>query len=154
MRTVPPLVLVALCLTSCAAKADSVPNPATKTELPAQRTPADDLQHFWGDFRAAVLANDAQKVAALTRFPFKTRGTLDADPVETHDRAWFLDALDRLLAQDPGLSMQPDTMRALIERTRALSAESAGGRSAARLGDFVFEKTGEKWLFTLAYTAE
>lgn len=105
---------------------------------------------FWADFRAAVLANDAAAVAALTRFPFTTRGPLDRDPVQRHDAAAFGRLLQRLLNQDPGLTREPQTMTDLIRRTANVSAGNVQGNQA-RVGQFVFEKVDGTWMFTQAY---
>jgi hypothetical protein len=60
----------------------------------------ESFERFWMVFRQAVLAGDKDRVASMTRFPFETRGTMDDDPVKTHDRASFLRILDRLLTDD------------------------------------------------------
>lgn len=65
---------------------------------PAQNQVA-EFQSFWNQFRSAVQQNDKARIAALTSFPFTTRGPLDRDPTIKHSRAWFLKSIDGLLAQ-------------------------------------------------------
>jgi hypothetical protein len=128
--------------------------PPASPEAPARKS----FQVFWAEFRAAVKANDKERIASLTAFPFKTRGNDDGDPVKKHDRASFLKILDQLLDSDPGLSREPDKMRLLIEQKAEISSkelreiDESGGQ--ARAGNFVFEKAGEKWAFTFAYVEE
>jgi hypothetical protein len=117
-------------------------------------TAAKDFQAFWTEFRQAVMANDKEKLASMTRFPFKTRGTMDSDPVKKHAKEAFLNILDKLLRSDPGLSAEPETMRQLIERQTTVTSKEAPTKSSARIGDFVFEKAQGKWLFTMAFWDE
>jgi len=108
-------------------------------------------QTFWAEFRAAVLGDKTEKVVALTNFPFKTRGTMDEDPILEHDRKWFAQTFPKLLAIDPGLSGEEgDTMRALIKRTEKIT-DAQVDENSLRVGDFVFEKIKEEWRFTMAY---
>jgi hypothetical protein len=130
-------------------------SPTSCAQQVRQKAPLETFQKFWSEFRDAVLAENKTLVASMTKFPFTTRGTLDSDPVKTLDRASFLDSFTQLLDQDPGLSRQPDTMRRLIERTQSVSSKHLGdGDQTARVGQFVFRRTGEQWLFTLAYIEE
>ena len=115
------------------------------------------LAVFWTRFRTAALAGDPAAVAALARFPFRTRGEMDDDPTRTHDRAAFAALLPRLLAQDPGLAAEPETVRDLIARTAVLPADAldADGRRA-RLGPLVFERAAGEggWRLAMAYLAD
>jgi len=52
----------------------------------------DDFAAYWPEFREAVASGDRDKIAALTRFPFETRGDSDDDPVRKLDREKFLRA--------------------------------------------------------------
>jgi hypothetical protein len=109
-----------------------------------------EFQSFWTEFRAAVKADDKEKIASLTAFPFKTRGTLDSDPVRKHTKASFLKILDKLLDDDPGLSPKEDKMRSFIERKAEIESKDLNG-DRAQIGNFVFEKAQGKWAFTFAY---
>jgi hypothetical protein len=124
--------------------------------LPAMASappPVKDFLSFWREFRAAVLAPDTTKIDTLTRFPFRTRGPLDSDPVQSHTREQFRPLWPKLLASDPGLKPQPETMRQLIQRTERPGAQDwKPGAPKARIGNFVFEQANGKWLFTFAYT--
>ncbi len=91
----------------------------------------------------------------MTRFPFRTRGTLDTDSIVVYDRLAFLDIVDRLLAQDPGLRPEPETMRDLIDRTDSVTTRHLGdGGRTARIGVFVFERGPDGWRFARAYIDE
>jgi hypothetical protein len=129
--------------------------PACMAQPPARKNAGEDFQGFWNGFRAAVLANDQQKVAALTQFPFKTRGVMDGDPVVSHESAGFLILWDKLLTQDPGLKPEPETMRQFIQRKTRIAATDLGRTgSTARIASFVFQKVNDRWLFTMAYVEE
>jgi hypothetical protein len=112
-----------------------------------------EFQTFWTGFREAVLRGDKAAVESMTQFPFKTRGILDSDPVKTYDQASFDGIYEKLLAQDTGLSPEPETMRHLIERTKA-GKGSGDGDEMARVGNFVFQKIADRWCFTQAYMEE
>ena len=115
----------------------------------------EDFGKFWADFRAAALANDLDRVVAMTQIPFRTKGLLDEDPEGIYDAAGFRKLWPDLLEQDPGLSPEPETMARFIERKRELGTQDLEpGGSRARVGQFVFEKVGAKWLFTQAYVEE
>ena len=110
---------------------------------------------FWSQFRDATLAGDLKRVAQLTQFPFRTRGPSDSDPTVTHARAAFDSVFQKLLRQDPGLSPEPETMRSLIDRTATVTSDQLGdGGQTARIGLFLFQKVGTRWLFAMAYKDE
>jgi hypothetical protein len=130
-------------------------SPGSSFARPAQAdTAAKEFQSFWTEFRQAIMANDKEKVASMTRFPFKTRGTMDSDPVKKRAKESFLNILDKLLQTDPGLSAEPGTMRQLIERQATVTSKEVTTQNFARVGDFVFEKAQGKWLFTMAFWDE
>jgi hypothetical protein len=117
-----------------------------------RESPVGSFQKFWSDFREAALTGNKDKIASLAEFPFQTRGILDSDPLQMHDRASFLSLFDRLLSQDPGLSREPQTMRSLLERTRSVTGKALdSGGDTARIGAFVFQRIGGRWRFTRAY---
>jgi hypothetical protein len=152
------LWLSAIFSINCSLQHVAAPSESLAPSVSSAQTEQNDFQVFWSEFRAAIKANDRQKIASLTAFPFKTRGTDDGDPVVRRDRASFLRILDRLLDDDPGLSQEPDKMRLLIERKAEINSKElreiseSGGQ--ARIGDFVFEKVKGKWVFTFAYLDE
>jgi hypothetical protein len=138
MRIVPPLVLLLALLAGSSLSAQS-----------------GDIQAFWTEFRQAIKNNDKDKVAAMTRFPFKTRGQTDSDPVKTHNKVSFLKIWDKLMQADPGLGPDADTMRRFVERKPTITSEaSASEKGSARVGNFVFDRVQGKWLFTMAFLDE
>src|SRR5438477_11371686 len=42
----------------------------------------DEFLSFWGQFRTAVIEFDTVEIKKLTRFPLRTSGDLDSDPVD------------------------------------------------------------------------
>jgi hypothetical protein len=138
MRIVPPLVLVLALLVGSPLSAQS-----------------GDIQPFWTEFRQAIKNNDKDKIAAMTRFPFKTRGQTDSDPVTTHSRVSFLKIWNKLMQADPGVDPEADTMRKFVERKPTIAGEAlASEKGYARVGNFVFERVQGKWLFTMAFLDE
>lgn len=163
-----PLLLLLAALAACAADGgdgDVQAEPAAATTTPAAAPlpapsptavaaePADSsFAAFWPRFRDAVLADDTAALVALTRFPFRTRGQSDADPVVAHDPAAFPALLGRLLAQDPGLGGGAgDTMRRLIERTTTVDTANEPPDEVA-VGDLVFTREEHRWRLASAYT--
>lgn len=122
---------------------------------PAQDRVA-EFQAFWDQFRSAVLQNDEARIAALTSFPFTTRGPFDKDPTIKHTRAWFLKNLAGLLAQKhyryDGPKLQPFTMRELIEEKHTITEKDLNGGNRVWIEDFIFDKRRGRWSFTFAYT--
>ena len=113
------------------------------------------FHEFWGHFKSVVLAGNKEQVAAVTFFPFKTRGMLDSDPVRLHDRRSFDELFDRLLAQDSGLKKEPEPMRDLIQRTDFSQAKPVKKHnSRERIGNFVFQRVDNRWRFVMAYLDE
>lgn len=116
-----------------------------------------EFQAFWDQFRSAVQQNDKAGIAALTSFPFTTRGPFDRDPTVKHSRAWFLKRVDGLLGQKhyryDGPKLQPFTMRELIREKRTITEKDFnGGNNRVWIEDFIFAKRRGRWSFTFAYT--
>ena len=121
------------------------------------QTHVTEFQAFWNQFRSAVTQNDKTRIAALTSFPFTTRGPFDRDPTFKHSRAWFLKRIDGLLAQKhyryDGPKLQPFTMRELIEEKQTVTEKDFnGGNNRVWIEDFIFDKRRGHWSFTFAYT--
>lgn len=112
-----------------------------------------EAQAFWETFRATALDRPAQ-VLPLTNFPFKTRGSLDSDPVVSVSKRQFPALFEQLLAKDPGLSTTPTTMRAYAKAHPQLSTLMCESDRRFRVGDWVFEQRHGKWSFVFAYTEE
>ena len=114
-----------------------------------------EFQQFWDRFRPAAVAGRCEDVVAMTRFPFKTRGQVDSDPVLQHDREKFLRLCPSLLESDPGVPRTPQTMKAFMERRPTVTAKDfAGSAEKVWIGNFVFTKSGKEWKFSFAYTEE
>jgi hypothetical protein len=104
---------------------------------------------FWGAFRAAALAGNTDRLAAMTRFPLELKYELDSDPPGYATRASFGKELARAMDADTGLSVsRPQTNRALIEATRSLGTPQRGVSLSAvhaRIGAFAFRKEADGW---------
>lgn len=114
--------------------------------------PADGLQAYWEKFRTAAGAHDLKALAALTQFPFETRGVDDSDPAVKHTRAAFPALILRLLAQKTGSVGRDETHAQLIARTAKVTP--ADGTASLRVGDFVFYRIKGEWRFVRAYLDE
>jgi hypothetical protein len=105
---------------------------------------------FWEGFKDAVLNNDMDTVIELTEFPFKTRGVLDDDPEIEYTPDQFKLAWDRLLTIDPKTAELPTSMREIVLSFDQWNDQEILAGSV-RIGDFLFHKTGGRWLFYFAY---
>ncbi|MEW6517646.1 MAG: hypothetical protein AB1439_12170 [candidate division FCPU426 bacterium] len=114
-----------------------------------------DFHAYWKEFRAASLSLSARKAAAMTQFPFITRGEMDEDPEIPRDREWFERMYPAVLQADPGMRPEPETMLQLINRTpQVTERDYAPGSDFARVGLFEFRKINGAWKFVRAYWAE
>lgn len=120
----------------------------------AARGPAHEFPVFWREFREAALAGDVDRLAAMTRFPLEVRGPDDADPVQRRGREAFAGTVARVMQQDAGEQPRPETVRQFFERTREVPPQPDGARGTARVGDFVFERTGGRWRLVRIYLAD
>ena len=117
-----------------------------------------DLDAFWIDFRAAVLASDIDRVRALTRWPFETRGESDDDTVVAHDEASFAALYPRIVTipvyTPTSTGFTEQTMREFIEAHPTLPANARLSDTFTRLGEFEFAREGQRWHFVRAYLSE
>jgi hypothetical protein len=133
------LLLCALFSVNCYAQQASAPSPLK------------DFQGFWSEFRAAVKADDKEKIASMTAFPFRVKGFDDDDAVKRYEKAQFLKILDRLLDIDSGENLAEEKMRVFIDRKAEVNTKDLrDGGSKASLGNFIFERVKGKWTFTMA----
>ena len=91
----------------------------------------------------------------MTRFPLEVRGPDDADPVAKEGRDSFGRVLAQVMNQDSGVRADGETVRQYLQRTDDIGEANveADGR-AARVGDFVFERVGDRWMLVRVYLAE
>lgn len=133
-------------------------SPAAQTLAADPRTGT--AQAFWSEFRRAVRADDRAKLLALVRFPFTTRGQLDDDPIVPYDQSRFWDVYARLLSQDTGLAMEPETVRQYIEEQEQPPPYALGGGQTEPVGEdavefyagpLTFQKIEGRWYWVSAY---
>lgn len=111
----------------------------------------DDFAAFWMEFRGAVLAANQAKLKEMTALPFTVEDSLDA--TTRIDEADAVAALwPALLAQDVGLSAEPESMQHYVERHEApADGDVDAGGDTARVGQFQFSRIDGHWKFTRAY---
>ena len=116
------------------------------------------FREYWGFFRAAVLVNDQEKVASMTRFPFEVRGVTDSDPTVRYGRDEFLPVYNQLVAQEVLFYMSGKvsvkTMLQVIRDNIEIPAKSCITKSFVRVELFEFKRERGKWFFTAGYLEE
>jgi hypothetical protein len=112
-----------------------------------------DFNSYWRELRPALLAANAESVARLTKFPFTVRGELDDDPVRAIERPAFPAILRRLLAQDVGLSPEPEPLSRYLKRIETVPPSAVTG-TAARVASMQFALGSDGWRFVGAYLGE
>jgi hypothetical protein len=120
-----------------------------------ERKNTDDIQQFWTKFRAAILSEDKEKVAALTKFPFEVRGPDDSDPLVYYDKNGFLGILDEILNQPvhqmKGSNLNSTTMGEIVRNKTEVLDKEIISENFARVDLFTFVKEKNRWLFNRAY---
>jgi hypothetical protein len=116
---------------------------------------AQSFDAFWPAFRSAILSDDVEAVAGMTRFPLEVRGELDRDTVRRAARPELRRLLERVLAADTGLSLrEPITNRRLIERIEPPMQPMRGvalSPDSARIAAFAFGRTNAGWRLQQVY---
>lgn len=112
-------------------------------QAPAAASPG--FETVWPLFRQALLAEDAQALAAMTRFPLDLRGELDSGPPRRAAPSDLPAVIGRALRADTGLSLRATlTNQALVERLGTTLQPQRGvslGPDTARVGAFAFMHT-------------
>jgi hypothetical protein len=124
--------------------------PAENAPVTANQT---DFNSYWRELRPALLAANAEAVARLTKFPFTVRGELDDDPVRAIERPAFPAILQQLLAQDVGLSPEPEPLSRYLKRVETVPPSAVTG-TAARIASMQFALGSDGWRFVGAYLGE
>jgi hypothetical protein len=128
----------------------AVVRPAEAALATANQT---DFNSYWRELRPALLAANAESVARLTKFPFTVRGELDDDPVRAIERPAFPAILRQLLAQDVGLSPEPEPLSHYLKRVDTVPPSAVAG-ATARVAGMQFALGPDGWRFVGAYLGE
>ncbi len=112
-----------------------------------------DFNSYWRELRPALLTANAESVARLTKFPFTVRGELDDDPVRAIERPAFPAMLRQLLAQDVGLSPEPESLTQYLKRVDTVPPSAVSG-TTARVAGMQFALGPDGWRFVGAYLGE
>lgn len=112
-----------------------------------------DFNSYWRELRPALLSANAESVARLTKFPFTVRGELDDDPVRAIERPAFPAILRQLLAQDVGLSPEPEPLSHYLKRIETVPPSAVTGKTA-RVASMQFALGSDGWRFVGAYLGE
>lgn len=116
-----------------------------------------DFFIFWAEFRSFVLAKDFSQLKVLSKFPLKTRGPLDSDPVVQFDQAKFSvlmkNYFNQMSGQDP--NNLKETEFDLIRKTQNPNMQDMNEKKTEfRIGNAVFQKRKGKWFLTFLYLEE
>lgn len=130
--------------------AGAVVRPTENALATAKQT---DFSSYWRELRTALLAADAESVARLTKFPFTVKGELDDDPVQAIERPAFPAMLRQLLAQDVGLSPDPEPLSHYLKRVDTVPPDAVAG-TTARVASMQFALGPDGWRFVGAYLGE
>ena len=109
-----------------------------------------DFLSFWKTFRAAVISYDSNTIISLTKFPFKTKGTLDSDPTMQLNKSNFFKTFKKFLNQWTGFDVSNDTELDFIKKNEKPKKEDIQ-KDYARVGDMVFMRINGQWNFTSLY---
>lgn len=112
-----------------------------------------DFASYWQEMRAALLSGSAEAVAPLAAFPFTVRGEMDDDPVRHVERAAFPTILRQLLAQDVGLSPEPEPLSKYLNRMTTVPPGAVSG-ATARVASMQFALRSDGWRFVGAYLGD
>jgi hypothetical protein len=125
---------------------------ATPTPSDA-REKSEPFEIFWSAFRRAMLDEDLETLAQLTRFPISARGTLDDDAIRPVSRRKLGTLVRTLMKQPVAAPGKPQTHKQYLQAQElppSDALESSGDH--ARVGDLVFDLEGNGWRWTEAYS--
>ena len=136
-----------------AAAAQATPSAGAAGVAPTTGTRQVDFSVYWRELRAALLSADPESASRWAEFPFTVRGEMDDDPVRQIERAGFADIVRRLLAQDVGLSAEPEPLSRYLQRFPSPPADAVTG-TTARVASMEFDLRPEGWRFVGAYLGD
>ena len=112
-----------------------------------------DFAVYWRELRTALLSGSAEAVAPLASFPLTLRGEMDDDPVRHIERSAFPTTLRQLLAQDVGLSPDPEPLSQYVKRMSTVPPSAVSG-TTARVANLQFALGSEGWRLVGAYLGD
>lgn len=110
----------------------------------------ESFPQFWKRFRTAAIKNDIKQIITLTHFPFKTKRTLDSDPITKYTKRTFPAVFTAFLKQWNGMDLEGKTESDLIKKTVTLNKKAVHD-NYTRIGDLVFARTNKKWKLVSVY---
>ena len=115
-------------------------------------------QSFWKEFRQAIIANDNQKLAAMTQFPLELRGVVDGIPAKyyTQDqfKSIFLQVLDQPVVTLDGDNIITHTTRDTLISTNTISESDMMTKESFRVDQLSFELKNKRWKLVTVYLEE
>lgn len=151
-------VLVLAILTACTdpATAPAATPSASATKNSTANSCPDSAQQFWTKFRAAVLQDDFDAVAAMTFFPLEVKGDADDNPTKFIYRKNFNKHFTTLLSHEldgdhESIRPRPASMKELVRAVTKLS-KCGGNGSQFSLGSLGFLLKPEGWRFDIVYS--
>jgi hypothetical protein len=112
-----------------------------------------DFDAFWRELRPALLSANADAVARMTVFPLAVSGEMDDDAVRSIERTAFPAVFRQLLAQDVGLSPEPEALSDYVKRVNTLPSSTVDG-TTARVASLEFGLTSQGWRLVRAYLGD
>ncbi len=107
-----------------------------------------DFNIFLGAFKKAILDKDSVALKSMTRFPLKTRGDLDTDPIIEYVEKDFMNIFNDFLQRPTGTNIN-DLNESQLELLTKTNDSEPGDYH--RIGDMVFEKVDDKWNLVFIY---
>lgn len=150
--THPPDVSSTLPVTDSEPSVDAEQSSSESMSPAVTATVKDDtgFSAFWRQFRAAVLANNFEKLKSMTQFPLETRGLYDSDPYISISEDQFADMFSSYLNEFSGMNLT-DTVYDYIKRYKNAELSWLGNTSAS-VSSMEFKKVDDQWKLTFIYT--
>gem|GEM_PF-3574582 len=123
------------------------------TPTPGDAREKSPFEIFWRAFRRAMLDEDLETLAQLTRFPISARGTLDDVPIRRVSRRKLGTLVRTLMKQPVAAPGEPQTHKQYLQAQELPPSDALeSSLDHARIGDLVFDLGANGWRWTEAYS--